>query len=91
MEKLAAALDSAGIPFQWLVFTNKAERPIDNKSIYYMEPSLDITDYIADADYLVQLSNTEGYCYAVAEALTLGTPVIVTDLPVFREMEIQGF
>lgn len=91
MEKLAAALDSAGIPFQWLVFTNKAERPIDNKSIYYMEPRLDITNYIADADYLVQLSNTEGYCYAVAEALTLGTPVIVTDLPVFREMEIQGF
>ena len=91
MEKLAAALDSAGIPFQWLVFTNKAERPIENKSIYYMEPRLDITNYIADADYLVQLSNTEGYCYAVAEALTLGTPVIVTDLPVFKEMKIQGY
>ena len=33
------------------------------------------------SDYLVQLSDTEGYPYSLLEALCLGTPLIVTDLP----------
>ena len=35
-------------------------------------------DEIAKADYLVQLSDTEGYCYSVIEALQLCTPCIIT-------------
>ena len=35
---------------------------------------------------MVQLSDHEAFCLSVAEALTLGTPVIVTDLPVFKEI-----
>jgi glycosyltransferase involved in cell wall biosynthesis len=33
---------------------------------------------IAKADYLLQLSDTEGYCYSIVEALQVKTPVIVT-------------
>jgi glycosyltransferase involved in cell wall biosynthesis len=33
---------------------------------------------IEKADYLVQLSTTEGYCYSIVEALQCRTPVIVT-------------
>lgn len=33
---------------------------------------------IAKADYLVQLSDTEGYCYSVIEALQMHTPCIIT-------------
>ena len=33
---------------------------------------------IAKADYLVQLSDTEGYCYSVIEALQVKTPCIIT-------------
>lgn len=33
---------------------------------------------IAKADYLVQLSDTEGYCYSVIEALQMNTPCIIT-------------
>lgn len=85
MEKLAEALDKAGIVYQWTVFTNDTGA-IDNPSVIFMRPRLDIADYIADADYLVQLSDTEAYCQSVAEALLLGTPVIVTDLPVYKEI-----
>lgn len=33
---------------------------------------------IAKADYLVQLSDTEGYCYSIIEALQMHTPCIIT-------------
>ena len=51
-----------------------------------MNPRLDIINYIANADYLVQLSDNEGYCYSVVESLAVGTPVIVTECPVFKEI-----
>lgn len=33
---------------------------------------------IVKADYLLQLSDSEGYCYSIIEALQMATPVIVT-------------
>ena len=47
-----------------------------------------ILDYIANADYLVQLSDTEGYSYSIVEALSVGTPVIATDFAVASEQGI---
>ena len=85
--KLADTLDKAGVKFEWTIYTD-AKTPLPNKNITFREPRLDINDYIADADYLVQLSDTEGYCFSVVEALALGTPVIVTDCPVFREIGV---
>lgn len=37
------------------------------------------------ADILINTSESEGFCYPVLEALTLGLPVIAFDLPLFRE------
>ena len=88
MDILADKMTEAGIPFVWLVFTNSKE-DFKNPNVIKMPPRLDITDYIADADYLVQLSDSEAYCYSVNEALTLGVPVIVTDLPTFREEGVE--
>ena len=85
MIKLANALDKANIPYIWTVFTND-RFPIDNPNIIYMKPRLDITNYIANADYLVQLSDNEGYCYSVIEALAQRVPVIITPCPVFEEL-----
>lgn len=86
--KLAEALDNANIPYEWVIYTNDTAA-IKNPNIIYRTPRLDITPYIADADYLVQLSDNEGYCYSVVEALSVGTPVIVTDLPVFKEIGVN--
>lgn len=88
MIKLAEELDKANIPYIWLVFTNN-KLPFPNPNIVYMNPRLDIRDYIANADYLVQLSDTEAWSYSVLESLCLGTPVIVTPIPCFKEMGIK--
>ncbi len=89
IEKLAKILDENGIPYLWTIFTDDVNA-IDNPNIVYMETRLDIINYIANADYLVQLSDNEGYCYSVVESLSVGTPVIVTDVPVFKEIGVNN-
>lgn len=88
IEKLASMLDKANIPYLWLIFTDDT-KVINNPNIIYMKPRLDIINYIANADYLVQLSDNEGYCYSVVESLCVGTPVIVTDMPVMKEIGVN--
>lgn len=88
MIKLSKELDKNNIPYLWLIFTDD-DKEIKNDNIVYMKPRLDITNYIANADYLVQLSDNEGYCYSVVESLSVGTPVIVTECPVFKEIGVN--
>lgn len=89
MIKLGEELDKAGIPYIWLVFTNDKDA-IDNPNIIYREPTLKIVDYIAMADYLVQLSDTESFSISINEALKLGVPIISTDLPILKELGIEN-
>lgn len=88
IEKLGKMLNKAKIPYLWFVFTND-ENPINNPNIIFMKPRLNITDYINMADYLVQLSDNEAYCYSVVEALCVGTPVIATKCSVFDEIGVK--
>lgn len=87
--KLAKLLEENNIPYLWTIFTDDTNS-IKNPNIIYMKPKLDIINYIANADYLVQLSDNEGYCYSVIESLCVGTPVIVTECPVFKELGIRN-
>lgn len=89
MKILAEALDKAGIPYTWEIFTDSPER-INNPNIVYRQTRLDILNNIANADYLVQLSDTEGYSYSILEALCVGTPVIITDFPSATEMQVEN-
>ena len=86
---LADALDAADIPYIWTIYTDSDKKYI-HPNLIYREARHDITDFIANSDYLVQLSDNEGYCYSVVEALTVGTPVIVTDCPVFTELGVKN-
>ena len=88
MKALAEALDEAGIPYRWDIYTDKKTEAINNPSICTRQPRLDVVDFIAAADYFVQLSDSEGYCYSVVEALSVGTPVIVTDFKVAHEIGV---
>lgn len=88
IDKLAKIFDAYGVPYIWFVFTND-KNAINNPNIVYMPPKLNILDYISKADYLVQLSDNEAYCYSVVEALSIGVPVIVTDCPVFKEIGVK--
>ena len=86
MMQLCKILSDNGIRFQWLLFTDGKVKPMPYVGFLNMgaQPNEVVLDYMADADYVVQLSDNEGYCYAVHEALKVGTPVIVTDIPVFE-------
>lgn len=82
--RLAKMLNDKGIPFVWLVFGNK---PLQNppKNMYNMAPVPNVGDFIAKADYLVQLSD-ESFSYTVLEALTRGTAVLVKDFAALKEL-----
>ncbi len=93
MLKFAQALKEHKIKFRWIIFTDLElyqQKPFDMEEIVYMKPSHDIFDYIAEADYGVQLSDTEGYCYFVNECLQYGTPVISTNYPSSYEIIEDG-
>lgn len=88
MIKLANELDKQGIDFIWYIFTNDT-KVINNKNVVYMKPRLDISYWLNQADYLVQLSDTEGLSYSINEALYRNVPVIVTPLPYLKEIGVQ--
>lgn len=84
MLKLAQELKKAEVKFRWTIFTDLdlyGQKPFDLEEIVYMKPSHDFWDYIKEADYGVQLSDTEGYSYFINECLQYETPVICTDFP----------
>lgn len=88
IEKMADLLDAAGVSYSWDIFSD-TKTLINNEHIALRKSTLDILPYVADADWLVQLSDNEGYCYSVIEALQIGTPVIVTPCPVFKELGLN--
>jgi len=89
MIKLASKLDEENIPFIWNIFTDKKPETKPHPHMIFLPSTYDIQSYIADADYLVQLSDTEAFCYSVVEALLLSTPVIITPCPVYKELNIK--
>jgi glycosyltransferase involved in cell wall biosynthesis len=94
---LANKLKQAGIKFRWIIFTDRNQynvKDMDMEEVIYMKPTYDIFDYIKEADYGVQLSDTEGYSYFVNECLQYGTPMICTNFDsVYESVEdnINGY
>ena len=85
INKLATMLDNAGIKYTWDIYTNRHYR-WNSRNIHRQDPKLDLSKEIAEASFLVQLSDHEAFGLSVCESLILGTPVIVTNLPAFREI-----
>lgn len=88
MLALANKMKTDGVSFIWLVFTNK---PIEGapEEMVQLFPTSHIENYMAKADYVVQLSDWEAFCYSLVEALSIGTPVITTPLPVLDEIGVK--
>lgn len=83
MKTLMRILAAHGVRYDWKIFTNDPFDVSAYQGVFIMKPCYDVIDWVADADYLVQLSDTEALCLAVREALSVGTPCLVTDIPGF--------
>lgn len=84
MIKLAEALRRANIEFIWFVFSHQDTKLVDG--MVKLPETLNVKDYIAKCDYLVQLSDSEGFGYSIVEALEMGVPVITTPVSVLPEL-----
>lgn len=82
---LAEALRNKNIPYIWYVFS---PTPLKRSIPYVLQcpTSLDIRSYYMTADYVVQLSDKESFCYTIVEALELGIPVLTTGIDVLSEI-----
>lgn len=91
IKKFAQMLDEHEIPFQWLIMCNDYKQVADmnNPSIIWAKSRLDISSYLKDADYLVLLSDCEGCPMSPQEALMLGIPIIVSNLPCYKDLNIN--
>lgn len=91
--KLIKALDKycekTGKHYLWHIFTNKTNIDLHSPNVVYMQPRPDVRPYIADSDWLLQLSNDmESYCYSLNEALGYGVRIVRTPLSVAKELKI---
>lgn len=90
MRQLCTLLDANGVDYIWDNYCGDNLLRKNFIPCHNQIPQTELFQYIADADYLVQLSETEGYCRSVHEALMVGTPVIVCDIPIFRDVVKNG-
>lgn len=89
MYKLAEQFRNKNIPFLWLVFS-----PVPLKKnvpfVVQCPTTLDIRAFYKKADYVVQLSDKESFCYTIAEALEMGVPVLTTPISVLSELGFKN-
>lgn len=94
MIALAKELDRREINYIWYVFTED-RNAIDSPNVIFMNPRLDVYKWISQADYVVQLSDTEACSYTINESLYRNIPIIVTPLPYLKEIgykdKINGY
>ena len=87
MIRLAEMLNAKNIPFLWFNFS---DAPLNNapKGFVNVGSFQNLQPYIAKADYLVQLSDQEGFGYSVVEALANNTAVICTPFETTKELGV---
>lgn len=86
---LSNELDKRKIKYTWYIYSNRTLPGLTSPNVKVLPPKLDIQNEIIKADFLIQLSDNEGYCYSVIEALSNNIPVIVTPVPVFKELKVN--
>lgn len=85
MLKLASMLRAADIPFLWFYFSKS--RLTAYPDMIRIDPVQDVRPFLQMAHYLVQLSDTEAFCYSITEAMEQCTSVITTPLEVLKEIQ----
>lgn len=82
MKRLCDLLELNNIPYIWDVFGTNSRNEVSYKNMSIHEPiTKNIGEIMKNYDYVVQLSDTESFCYTMYESLMLGVPVLVTPFP----------
>lgn len=82
MKRLCDLLEANNIPYVWNVYGTNVYNEIPYKKMTIQEPVTEnIGEIIKNCDYVVQLSDTESFCYTMYESLMVGIPVLVTPFP----------
>lgn len=89
MVQVAKILNANKIKYTWLYFSDFTLKDAPANMIR-MSPTLDIQMWISKADMLVNLSDNEGFCYSIVEALENHVPVLTTDIKVLDEIGFQN-
>lgn len=93
MEKLADILNANNVNYTWLIYSDteptKANHIKPKDNMIFCKSRLDIASKMEAYDAYIQLSDNEGFCLSVVEALLQKVPVICTDLPVFKELGLN--
>lgn len=98
MLKLANQLDEKQIPYVWNIFGDDSAtfgknliKTFSNcKSVFFRGITTEPFKEINKADYLVQLSDTEGFAYSVYEAMQVKTPCLITPFASGKEQITNG-
>ena len=90
MLKMMDMMRNAGIKFTWDIFTNSTMYKCNYEEVHFYKQRYDIWDYLANADYTVLLSDSEGLPYTVQESLQYRVPCIVTDVGGCTELIKDG-
>lgn len=86
MVKLAKIMRQQKRRFNWEIYGEGALNYINTlkydlagvNEVVFMGSRSNIQSYMLKNDYVVQLSDNEGFCYSIHEALQVGVPVIAT-------------
>ena len=89
MIKMMDMMRNADIKFTWDIFTNSPQN-CGYEEVRFWKQRYDIWDYLADADYTVLLSDSEGLPYTIQESLQYKVPCIVTDVGGCTELIKEG-
>lgn len=90
MLKMMQMMRDADIKFEWNIFTNATKYKCEYEEVHFWKQRYDIWDYLANADYTVLLSDSEGLPYTVQESLQYQVPCIVTDVGGCTELIKDG-
>lgn len=83
--QLADMMTKESIDFIWDVYS-PTDHLYSHPNVNFHDACVMTPELIENYDYLVQLSDTESFCYAIHESLQSRTPVIVTDWPGVRDV-----
>lgn len=96
--QLAKILEENNIDYVWDIYGNMASNYAQNikeqfkkyPNVIFKGITTTALEEITKADYLVQLSDTEGFCYSVSEALQTKTPCLITPFTSGQEQVKNG-